>query len=733
MMVKSKKTVVAAAICLAVTSVGFVANVNASAPPQETKGDAESDLRNFHLAEIVVNGKRYIAGEYVRATSNIGILGEQDAMNSPISVTTISEKAVEDFISPTDGLSSLLSLIPSVQYAGNPAVDQVNIRGFYESGYGYTVNGIPGMSAMARHSMNWVDSVDVIEGPSTGVTGTTNFGAPGGTININSKAATDEPINKIGVNWYSKSAFEEKVDVGRRFGKDNRYGIRINASNVSGERGIDHWKLDQKDIHINLDQQTESSKTNFMIGYIDTDSQGRPIYTKLGSGITKVPDAPDGDANLNPEWRQDKYKQFVMTLNHEQKLGEHIGAFLNAGHYKKDWYYCLENNSGTTLIKDDGTYETSFEVCPIVGKNEYLQLGLNGDFKIGTLNNNYVIGIDRQWRYNGSNSKSFGGKFFGNIYHPDSGAWIKPDGQPDLSAPYTAKTRMTGWSIMDTITTADEKLSILLGVHGHKSQKDSYNKDGSHSSNNGGESKAVCPTYGFNYTFSPSFAAFASHTEQFIAGTFVNGSTYENDGTMLDPARSKQNEVGIKFKTGDFFHKLSYFDIKQPTSVDINLGYQNSDGKDMYLKAYDGETRHKGVEYTATGSLTDKWNLIGGFMYLDAERSKTNGGTNDGKRPNGVPEWTANAGFEYKADDNFSGLLRANYVGSSYIQDEKFKVPGYFRFDMGIKYKTKLNNTPVLLRAMCYNVTNKNYWQPQGNNLYIGSPRTFMVSAEFEL
>lgn len=33
MMVKSKKTVVAAAICLAVTSVGFVENVNASAPP----------------------------------------------------------------------------------------------------------------------------------------------------------------------------------------------------------------------------------------------------------------------------------------------------------------------------------------------------------------------------------------------------------------------------------------------------------------------------------------------------------------------------------------------------------------------------------------------------------------------------------------------------------------------------------------------------------------------------
>lgn len=730
MMSMSKKKMLAKAICCTLVSAGFVTSAYAATPTPQ----AEPELPRYNLAEIIVGGQRYIAGGYVRATSKVGILGEQDTMKSPLSVTTISEKAVGDFITPTEGLAGLLSLVPSVQYAGNPAVDQVNIRGFYESGYGYNVNGIPGMSAMARHSMNWIDSVDVIEGPSTGVTGTTNNTTVGGTININSKVATEEPVNKVGLSWYSKSAFEETVDVGRRMGKDNRYGIRISAANVSGERGIDNWKLKQQDVHINLDQRTETSKTNLMLGYINTDSQGRPVYTKLGGDTTKVPEAPDGNVNLNPEWRQDKYKQFVLTLNHEQKLGEHINAFLNAGHYKKDWYYCLENNGGTTLIKDDGTYKTSFEVCPIIGKNEYLQIGLRGDFKSGELKHDYVLGVDRQWNYSGSNWKDFGGEFSGNIYQPDAGSWIKPAGQPDLSAPYTAKTKMTGWSVMDTMTTTNGKLSVLLGVHGHNSQKDSYNKkDGIHASNNGGESEAICPTYGLNYAFSPRVAAFASHSEQFVAGAFVKGSEYVNAGTMLDPARTKQNEVGVKFKTGDFFHKLSYFDIQKPTAVDVPLGYNQDQKKELYLRAYDGETEHKGVEYTAMGALTDKWNLIGGLMYLDAVRSKTDGGKNDGKQPNGVPEWTANAGVEYKADANFSALFRANYVGASYVKDEKFKVPGYFRFDLGVKYKTQLQDTPVLLRAMCYNVTNTNYWQPQGNNLYIGSPRTFMLSAEFEL
>ena len=57
-------------------------------------------------------------------------------MNSPISVTTISEKAVEDFMSSTEGLSKMLSLVPSVQKTYDAAVDCVNIRGFSESGTG---------------------------------------------------------------------------------------------------------------------------------------------------------------------------------------------------------------------------------------------------------------------------------------------------------------------------------------------------------------------------------------------------------------------------------------------------------------------------------------------------------------------------------------------------------------------------------------------------------------------
>ncbi len=727
-MLESKKKALAMSVLCAVASVGFV--VSASA--EENVQNSSDEMQNFNLAEVIVNGERYIAGEYAKATNYKGILGEQDAMKTPISVTTISEKAVEDFMSSTEGLSKMLSLVPSVQKTYDAAVDVINIRGFQDDGRAFLINGIPGMQAMTRQSTNFIDSVDIIEGPSTGITGSSMYSKGGGTVNLNSKKGTDEPVNKVGMKWHSKGAHEETIDIGRRFGDENRYGIRINAYNTNGERSIENWDLEQRNIYINLDQKSDNSKTNFMLGYTYTDSKGRPYGLSVSSKYqgSSLPDAPDGDINFNPEWRRDKNTNLVMTLNHEQKLNDHLSAFLNAGHFKQDWYYYT--GFSKTLINENGDFIATSDNYSLLEKRDYAQIGLRGDFKTGDLKHDWVVGVDRQWHYYGGakNYKEESG-WEGNIYNPDTDSWAPPTFEQS-DAYYGTKARLSGWSVMDSITTDNEKLNILVGLNGKSIKKDSYNTDGSHKSNSG-HYYDISPSYGINYTFDPTFAVYANHTEEFVEGQIVpSGSGYTNQGQTLDPYKTKQNEIGIKFKTGDFFHKLSYFDIKQANGIDIF----NEDG--TKTRTQDGERRHKGIEYTATGSIHDKWNLIGGFMYLDATQDTglNQDGTpkpNDGKRPNGIPEWTANMGVEYKADENFSGLLRANYIGSSYVLDEKYKVPSYFTLDLGVRYKTEVNDTPVTLSAMCYNVTDKNYWSASGNTIHLGGPRTFMMSAEFDI
>lgn len=717
---KKRQVALAAAICMALTSAGFVDNAWAA----EKNDDA--DLQTYNLAEIVVHGQRYIAGEFVRATSNVGILGEQDAMKSPISTTTISEKAVGSFLSSTEGLSKTLSLVPSVVKTYDAAVDCVSIRGFADDGRGFVINGIPGMQAMTRQSSNYIESVDVIEGPATGINGSGMANRSGGTISINSKKALmDEDTRKVGIKYHSKGAHEEYVDFGTRLGEDKSYGVRINASNTNGERSIENWNLKQKNIYINLDQETTNSKTNFMFGYTDTDSSGRPYGLTVSSKFegNALPSAPDGKINTNPTWRRDKNTNLVMTLNHEQKINDHLKAFLNAGHFKQDWYYYVGFDK--TLLNEAGDYSAVSDNYSLLEKRDYAQIGLKGDFATGDLKHEWVAGVDRMWHYYGGPSgfKEESG-WTGNIYHPNTGSFTPPTfAQSD--AYYGTHARVSGWSVMDSITTGNEKLNILVGLNGKSIVKDSYKSDGSHNKQTG-DYYDVSPSFGINYTFNPRVAVYANHTEEFVEGGIV-GSKYQNQGTTLDPYKTKQNEIGVKFKTGDFFHKVSYFDIKKANAVDVT--------KPGYAKPFllvDGENRHKGFEYTATGTLAEKWNLIGGFMHLNAKQKTTSAATN-GKRPNGVPEWSANLGVEYKASDDFSVLMRGNYVGSSYVRNEKYSVPSYFTLDAGVNYKTSLNSTPVTLRAMCYNVTDKKYWAPSGNTLHSGGPRTFMLSAEFDI
>lgn len=694
-------------------------------PWQQKKND-DADLTTFNLAEIVVHGQRYIAGEFVRATSNVGILGEQDAMKSPISVTTISEKAVGSFLSSTEGLSKTLSLVPSVVKTYDAAVDCVSIRGFDDYGRGFVINGIPSMQAMTRQSSNYIESVDVIEGPATGINGSSMYNRSGGTISINSKKALkDEDTRKVGIKYHSEGAHEEYIDFGTRLGEDKRYGVRINASNTNGERSIENWNLKQKNIYINLDQESENSKTNFMFGYTDTDSSGRPYGLTVSSSFVgnALPSAPDGKINTNPTWRRDKNTNLVMTLNHEQKINDHLKAFLNAGHFKQDWYYYV--GFSKTLLNEAGEFKATSDNWSLLEKRDYAQIGLKGDFTTGDLKHEWVAGVDRMWHYYGGPSNySEESGWTGNIYHPNTGSFAPPT-FAQTNAYYKDHARISGWSVMDSITTGNEKLNILVGLNGKSIVKDTFNPDGSHKAKSGNYYD-VSPSFGINYTFDPRVAVYANHTEDFVEGVVVpNSKGYENQGTTLDPYKTKQNEIGVKFKTGDFFHKISYFDIKQANAVDVYKG-------GLKYKLADGERRHKGFEYTATGTLAEKWNLIGGFMHLNAKQKTTSAATN-GKRPNGVPEWSANLGVEYKASDDFSVLMRGNYVGSSYVLDEKYGVPSYFTLDAGVNYKTSLNSTPVTLRAMCYNVTNKKYWAPSGNTLHSGGPRTFMLSAEFDI
>lgn len=703
-----KKKILTSAVLMAVASVGFVMSASAE------------ERMSTDVAPVVVEGQQdVLPGGMAKSTQAVGILGSADVMDVPFTVNTVSEKTIQSFSNPYNGIAGALSLTPSVRIDRGGTYTDFSIRGKYESGHGVYTNGIPGLQMQGNITYDWIDSATVVSGPNIGVNGSSLNECVGGSINLQSKKGQkDQPI-KVKIGYRGGSSMEESVAVGNRFGKDDRYGVHFTASNVHGKGVIDGEKLEQQSFHLNLDQASKVSKTNLLIGYDHTDHEGGTgaISFKAGS-VTKMPSAPKGDKLYKPSWSYNEYDNWIMALNHEQKLGEHISAYVNAGYHREDWYGYIDGNP--TVQNNKGDFSISMSNYPLDLTKKYVGIGVKGDFNIGTVKNEYTIGADRNWMsYALENNPGWSWKGTGNLFKNNK--WSNP-GIAHWKASHSYTQYMNGWHVVDTVKALNDKLQVTLGVHGHESKRNPSAKRNTGINAKTQESDAICPTFAISYKINPDLMVFADHSESFGMGTLVGpGKGYKNEGDVLDPAKTKQNEIGVKFKTGSVMNTVSAFQIKQANNVDKMIN------GNKYL-VQDGEAESKGLEWAVTGQIGKKWDLIGGVMYLKAEQ-------NEGQDVNGAAKWSANFGGIYRPDEAWALKGRINYLSSCTILDGALSVPARTIFDLGASYKTKFGKTPVTFDAMCYNVAGKDYWQARsGNNsLSTGAPRTFVFSATFDI
>lgn len=205
-----------------------------------------------------------------------------------------------------------------------------------------------------------------------------------------------------------------------------------------------------------------------------------------------------------------------------------------------------------------------------------------------------------------------------------------------------------------------------------------------------------------------------------------------NMGAILPAAKTKQNEIGVKYLKNGLLTSLAYFDIKKAGNIDVE-----ENGK-LYLRQ-DGEDQYKGIEISLNGKLAPKWNVMGGIMYLDAHHNRTQNPILEGTRISGASKWNGVLALEYEANDHFSAFGRILYNGNSYIWNSEvtnqMKVPSYMTLDLGFKYKTRVSHTPVIFGLICYNVLGKDYWIAKSgvDTVILSNPRTFVLSAQLSL
>jgi catecholate siderophore receptor len=200
--------------------------------------------------------------------------------------------------------------------------------------------------------------------------------------------------------------------------------------------------------------------------------------------------------------------------------------------------------------------------------------------------------------------------------------------------------------------------------------------------------------------------------------------TVTNLTQNLAPETTKSYEVGSKWDllggnlsvTSAFFHEEMNNARTQVSPTEYEL---------------DGDIRVEGFQAGVTGHITDKWQIFGGYTYMDAIVLKALDGT-QGHVPANTPRNTLALWSTYAITPHWEIGGGPTYMSPRYASNTNYvQVPGYTRWDATAAYHAKKYD----VRLNLLDLTNKMYYdaliQSDGGRSVPGIGRTLLATLDY--
>ncbi|MGB8974708.1 MAG: TonB-dependent receptor, partial [Pseudomonas capeferrum] len=208
------------------------------------------------------------------------------------------------------------------------------------------------------------------------------------------------------------------------------------------------------------------------------------------------------------------------------------------------------------------------------------------------------------------------------------------------------------------------------------------------------------------------------------------GGTPDRSGNLLssdmEPETTKNYEIGTKWDllndrlslTADIFRTE-----KENARVQVDTtSYENA-----------GKTRVQGFELSASGKITDKWQVFAGYAFMDSEQVDGGplGKANDGNELPNTPKNSASLWTTYQVTPKLTIGGGAFYVDDVYGSvANTTMVDSYVRYDAMAAYKLTKN---VDLQLNVQNLTNETYYDKAFSTHFANQAagRTALLSTNF--
>lgn len=313
-------------------------------------------------------------------------------------------------------------------------------------------------------------------------------------------------------------------------------------------------------------------------------------------------------------------------------------------------------------------------------------------------------------------------------YHWDSSAVVQPVIDMTLwDWAYTA--RQKGVYAATRLNLADP-LKLILGTRINWYENENHSNGTRFRVNH-----EVTPYAGIVYDLNDSHSVYTSWTE-----IFEPQSSRDRDGKLLDPITGTNYELGIK---GEYFGgrlnaSLATFIVRQQNRAVNDLSGPNPcPGSTWgYCKRAAGEVESRGIELEIGGALTQNWQIMAGYTYVNAKYTKDADESNIGKQfDSDLPRHQFKLSTSYRLPGE---LYRWRIGGNLYAQnrikssdDSNIQQSGYAIVGLNSSYKFDEHTE---IRLNINNLFDKHYYQGLGWNTggnVFGAPRNFMVTAKY--
>ncbi|RZL56227.1 MAG: TonB-dependent siderophore receptor [Variovorax sp.] len=673
------------------------------------------------LGTVTVQSDR--ANGFVANTVEAGTFRGAAIMDVPATVNTVTREVIE--LQGATGIYDVLRNTAGVtrQQNGGDTFDQLVIRGItVENRTNYRLNGSLAVPNVSEIPLENKERVEVLKGASALYYG---FTSPAGVVNLVTKRAGPVPVTAVGTSFDDHGTVQGFVDIGRQFGEQNQFGVRINAAGGQLGSAIDGVDGNRRFLSGAFDWRVNSRLTL----RADFETYRKSILEQAGiarlaavNGTIALPALPDPKRLLGSTGAT-----FEAEVTNAQVRADYS--------LTNDWALMVE--AGRSDAQRDrrlsifGNYNVRTGAGRITGNSQHLEQSsdmvrseLFGTFAAAGWQHEVTIGAARsdksqdpvfQRTYGGATTAQ-------NLYNPRVIGDLPLSAVPARPTTGAQDSRELGVYALDRITFSTQ-WQLVAGVR-HTSFESAQQPSATLPLIAYDVAKTT-PLAALTYRFTPDLAAYVSYSQGVEEGEVAPTGT-ANQNNRLAPGVSKQKEAGLRWLTGGgMLLSGAVFDIERPGAYTNAANVFTGDGRQTY----------RGVETSAQGRLTRQlaWQLSA--QALDARFRDINA-LYDGKRPENTARNTASAFLSYDIAQvpGLSVNGGAYFTGRRPIDDlNQGYIGGYTIFGLGARYATRLMGQRVLFQLNVDNVADRRYWAAAGTRLAVGTPRTVRALVRFDL